>query len=110
LMDRADLAVGAPSSASWERCTVGLPAVLVTLADNQAVAERLLVEAGAATALGWHSMVTAADIERAVRALTADPIRVAAMSRAAATVTDGRGSERVVAVIETIVAQRSEAR
>ena len=47
-MDEADLAIGAASSASWERCTLGLPALLVTLADNQVAGERLLVEAGAA--------------------------------------------------------------
>ena len=100
LMDRADLAIGAASSASWERCTLGLPAVLVTLADNQVTAERLLVEAGAAQAIGWHTAIDAADIERVVRALIGDPGRVAAMSEAAARVTDGLGTERVVAAIE----------
>ena len=110
LMDEADLAIGAASSASWERCTLGLPALLVTLADNQVAAERLLVEAGAAVSIGWHDAVSAADIERAVRALRADPARVAAMSVAAAGVTDGRGTERVVAEIESIVATRMEAR
>ena len=110
LMDAADLAIGAASSASWERCTLGLPALLVTLADNQVAAERLLVEAGAAVSIGWHDAVRAGDIERAVRALRADPVRVAAMSVAAASVTDGRGTERVVAEIESIVASRMEAR
>ena len=105
-MDEADLAIGAASSASWERCALGLPALLVTLADNQVAGERLLVEAGAAESIGWHDAVTAADIERAVRALRADPGRVAAMSVAAAGVTDGRGTERVVAEIESIVATR----
>ena len=110
LMDEADLAIGAASSASWERCTLGLPALLVTLADNQVAAERLLVEAGAAVSIGWHHAVSAADIERAVRRLRADPVRVAAMSVAAAGVTDGRGTERVVAEIESMVATRMEAR
>ena len=32
LMAAADLAIGAPSSASWERCTLGLPSILVVLA------------------------------------------------------------------------------
>ncbi len=110
LMDEADLAIGAASSASWERCALGLPALLVTLADNQVVAERLLVEAGAAESIGWHHAVTAADIERGVRALRADPGRVAAMAAAAANVTDGRGTERVVTEIEAIAATRTEAK
>ena len=46
LMARADLALGAASSASWERCSLGLPALLVTMADNQVDAQRHLVEAG----------------------------------------------------------------
>lgn len=110
LMDEADLAIGAASSASWERCALGLPTLLVTLADNQVVAERHLVEAGAAESIGWHDAVTAADIEQAVRALRADPGRVAAMSAAAANVTDGRGTDRVVSAIEAVVATRTEAR
>jgi len=109
-MDAADLAVGAASSASWERCALGLPAVLITLADNQVAAERLLVDAGAAQAIGWHTTVTSNDIERAVRTLSADPARVAAMSVAAATVTDGAGTERVVEEIEAMVTGRLEAR
>jgi len=103
LMDHADLAVGAPSSASWERCTLGLPAVLLTLADNQVETARFLAEAGAAAALGWHTSVSAAEIERTVRELCADPDRVKAMSVAASAVTDGRGTDRVVAEIEAIV-------
>ncbi len=109
LMDRADLALGAASSASWERCSLGLPALLVTMADNQVDAERQLVEAGAALAIGWHTSVAAGDIERAVRAVCADPERVKAMSAAATRVTDGRGTERVVAEIEAIVVARAEA-
>ncbi len=108
LMDRADLAIGAPSSASWERCALGLPAVLVTMADNQADTARLLVEAGAAEAIGWHTTVSAPDIERTVRALCADPDRLKAMSIAAAGITDGRGTERVVAEIEAAVAATAE--
>jgi UDP-2,4-diacetamido-2,4,6-trideoxy-beta-L-altropyranose hydrolase len=110
LMDSADLAVGAASSASWERCALGLPAALVTLADNQVAAERLLVEAGAAQAIGWHTTVTATEIERAVRFLGEHPARVAAMSVAAAAVTDGAGTARVVDEIEAIVTGRLEAR
>jgi UDP-2,4-diacetamido-2,4,6-trideoxy-beta-L-altropyranose hydrolase len=100
LMDRADLAIGAPSSASWERCALGLPTILVELADNQVTVGEGLDRAGAAVRLGWHDRVTAADIRAAVEKLIGDPRRVAAMARAAASVTDGRGTERVVAEVE----------
>jgi UDP-2,4-diacetamido-2,4,6-trideoxy-beta-L-altropyranose hydrolase len=109
LMNGADLAIGAASAASWERCAVGLPAILITMADNQVPAERRLVEARAADAIGWHTTVSAVDVERAVRALSADPARVEAMSQAAALVTDGRGTDRVVAEIHAIVRRKSEA-
>ena len=110
LTDAADLAIGAPSSASWERCTLGLPTLMVVLADNQLGVERALVEAGAAMSLGWHTMVTARAIRDMVVVLQNEPGRVAAMARAAAGITDGRGTERVVAEIEALVADKAEAR
>lgn len=106
LMERADLAIGAPSSASWERCTLGLPAVLITLADNQLVVGQHLAEAGAAVSLGWQDAVTTTDIAAAVRALLDDPVRVARMSQVAAGITDGRGTARVVEIIETMTSGR----
>lgn len=100
LMDQADLAIGAPSSASWERCTLGLPTVLVTLADNQVLAARLLVDAGAAISLGWHDQVDEADIASALGVLMADPARLRAMASAAAKIADGLGTGRVADAIE----------
>jgi UDP-2,4-diacetamido-2,4,6-trideoxy-beta-L-altropyranose hydrolase len=108
LMAQADLAIGAPSSASWERCALGLPAILITLAENQLVVGRLLAEAGAAVSMGWHDSVTFEDIRAAVEALIEDPARVARMSQVAATITDGRGTERVVETIEMAMSGRKE--
>jgi UDP-2,4-diacetamido-2,4,6-trideoxy-beta-L-altropyranose hydrolase len=109
LMDRADLAIGAPSSASWERCALGLPTVLVALADNQSTVGRLLVERGAAVMAGWHATVSPAMIRDLIVSLSADPAHVREMSRAAAAVTDGHGTDRVVAEIERLAAARTEA-
>ena len=42
LMARADLAIGASGASSWERLCLGLPAIVLTMAENQrAIAEEL---------------------------------------------------------------------
>jgi len=104
LMERADLAIGAPGSASWERCTLGLPTVLVDLADNQVEGGRRLAERGAAIDLGRSETVGIADLEGALMELRDDPARLARMSAAAAAITDGRGTDRVADAIERLVA------
>lgn len=52
LMSRADLAFGAPGTASWERCTVGLPTMLILGAANQQANAHALATAGVAIVLG----------------------------------------------------------
>lgn len=42
LMVKADLAIGAAGATTWERCCLGLPALVITMADNQVpIAEEL---------------------------------------------------------------------
>jgi UDP-2,4-diacetamido-2,4,6-trideoxy-beta-L-altropyranose hydrolase len=52
LMAAADLAVGSGGGTAWERCALGLPTVLVVVADNQMPPARALAEAGAVRLLG----------------------------------------------------------
>ena len=52
LMANADLAVGAAGGTAWERCCLGLPTLMVTLADNQVPGAKALESAGAAVWLG----------------------------------------------------------
>lgn len=44
LMANADLAIGAAGSTTWERCCLGLPMVLIVLADNQQVIAKALAQ------------------------------------------------------------------
>ncbi|MDY0276416.1 MAG: UDP-2,4-diacetamido-2,4,6-trideoxy-beta-L-altropyranose hydrolase, partial [Desulfomicrobium sp.] len=42
LMVKADLAIGAGGATTWERCCLGLPTIVITLAENQVpIAEKL---------------------------------------------------------------------
>ena len=106
LMEAADVCVGAAGSASWERCALGLPAILVTLAQNQVEVATLLASAGAAVSLGWHEDVTDMTLAAAIRDLVEDSARLRSMSEAAATITDGRGTIRVADAFEEVAGIR----
>nr|WP_315043076.1 UDP-2,4-diacetamido-2,4,6-trideoxy-beta-L-altropyranose hydrolase [uncultured Moraxella sp.] len=51
LMANADMAIGAGGSTSWERCCLGVPALLLVLADNQSYLANVLHEKNAVVAL-----------------------------------------------------------
>jgi UDP-2,4-diacetamido-2,4,6-trideoxy-beta-L-altropyranose hydrolase len=103
LMSRADLAIGAGGSASWERCTLGLPAILLSVAANQRHNAASLASAGAALDLGDIAEAAAVEAARSALALLDDPGRLRAMSSRAAALCAGDGAERVADIVEKAV-------
>lgn len=95
LMAEADLAVGAGGTMSWERCAMGLPSVVVSIAGNQRSVCRTLAGKGAIHYLGHYDEVSDARIREAAGALLADVAARAAMAAAARALVDPRGAERV---------------
>lgn len=91
-MARADLAIGAGGGTALERCAVGLPSIIVILADNQRELAGALARAGAAFTLEQTDISVPA-LSALLGKLT--PPRLADMARKARGVTDGRGAERV---------------
>lgn len=93
IMASADLAIGAAGSTSWERCCLGLPTLMLVLADNQIEAAQALERAGAALLLGdvrdeyWMS--------RLAQVLPGLSIsELALLSQNAAAIVDGEGIGR----------------
>ena len=101
LMSDADLALGAGGSTTWERCALGLPAIVTSVASNQVEAARTLARHGAILYAGDAGDVGSADLRTAVRALVADPLRVKQMGIAARSVIgrDYEGATGVAAAI-----------
>lgn len=95
LMARADLAIGAAGTSSWERCCLGLPSLVVVTADNQAANARALETAGAIHSLGPIDDLAPEAITEGVLALERDAPRRVEMSRRAAAICDGQGARRV---------------
>lgn len=92
----ADVAVGAAGTTTWERACLGLPTVMVVIAENQRRIAEALEGAGAAALAGDWLTVSPYAIATELRRLIESPERRSAMRRAAMRLTDGKGSVRVV--------------
>lgn len=97
LMRRADLSIGAGGVMSWERCCLGLPAIVVDIAENQVGALTALADAGAVQYLGAAASVTSETLGDAILALLDNPVRSKALGEAAFALVDGEGRSRVCA-------------
>jgi UDP-2,4-diacetamido-2,4,6-trideoxy-beta-L-altropyranose hydrolase len=99
-MQWADLAVCAGGSTCWEMAFMGLPNVILSLAENQIPIAESLEAAGCSIHAGWHETVTEADLTTAIENVLADDAERAKMSRLGCELVDGKGGDRVVAVLE----------
>ena len=97
LIAQADLAIGAGGSSNWERCALGLPAVVTILAENQAPIAQALGRAGIIVNLGWSYDLQAADYADALITLNHD--RLATMSEKAFALVDAKGAGRMADVL-----------
>ena len=46
LISKCDLAIGAAGTTAWERCCLGLPSIIITIADNQTAVAEGAIECG----------------------------------------------------------------
>jgi UDP-2,4-diacetamido-2,4,6-trideoxy-beta-L-altropyranose hydrolase len=99
LMQAADLCIGAGGSSSWERCCLGLPSVVLAVADNQVEVARALSDHGCLNYLGRAAEVTAASLAQALSDLLRDAAALGAMAERSATLVDAQGSERVAQLL-----------
>lgn len=80
LMSTATLMIGAGGSTHWERCALALPALVVTLAENQVASTLCLAAAGACGYLGSGEDLTVAKLCIAIEQLLAEPEQLQQMS------------------------------
>lgn len=94
LMADSDLAIGAAGGTAWERCTLGLPTLLLVLAENQKSGALALQKAGAA--LMVQDIDELHDLLAPLTGIAGKPVALLQLSNAAASLTDGKGVMRVV--------------
>jgi UDP-2,4-diacetamido-2,4,6-trideoxy-beta-L-altropyranose hydrolase len=95
----ADVAVSAGGSTCWEMAFMGLPNLVLILAENQRGNAHGLDAQGVAMSLGWGHEARADDIAGLLGRLILDPDRRQAMSASGKQLVDGLGARRVVDVL-----------
>lgn len=95
LMARAAVYVGAGGSTNWERCCLGLPGAIVSVADNQVGVCAALEDAGCHVYLGDAVSTTPEAMATAAFALLRAPSWRARLADRSAALVDGHGAERV---------------
>lgn len=106
LMAACDLAIGAGGHSSWERCCLGMPSLVVEIADNQRDVIGGLLSSGAVLSVGQGPVPDPASVAAAVSSLATDEMMRVEMSRRAARLCDGLGARRLLGEIRPVLDAR----
>lgn len=98
LLASADLAIGASGATSWERLCLGLPSIVVVLADNQRPIAEGLQRHGFADWIGEAADVTSDSFASAISAAISKA-KSGTLPRPSADIVDGFGASRVCAAL-----------
>jgi UDP-2,4-diacetamido-2,4,6-trideoxy-beta-L-altropyranose hydrolase len=94
LMAESDLAIGAAGGTAWERCSLGLPSLVLVQAQNQLLGALALQNAGAAVVMESHLQISSFVEQLQIDTFAKEML--SKLSMAAALVTDGEGCKRAV--------------
>lgn len=99
LLNETDLAIGAAGGSVWERCCLGVPSIVVSVARNQDPGLRRLGEMGAAFVVepqARNPETSAVAIADALRFALVSPLALRRQSKLAGELVDGQGAVRVM--------------
>ncbi|MCK4462656.1 MAG: UDP-2,4-diacetamido-2,4,6-trideoxy-beta-L-altropyranose hydrolase, partial [candidate division Zixibacteria bacterium] len=107
MMARADLAIGGGGTTIWERCCLGLPSLVIVIAQNQAESTAFLDNKGIIHSLGEHENVTHQQIYKAIKEFNMTPSRLREISGMGLELVDGKGSQRVEQLVTEFMFEQS---
>jgi UDP-2,4-diacetamido-2,4,6-trideoxy-beta-L-altropyranose hydrolase len=105
LMNRSDLVIGAGGTNTWERASLGLPAITISVAHNQLEVSASMAKAGAICDLGWHEEVTVERLCDAIHSLLNDPSRLLAMGERSYTIMGEDSGTCITTFIEKLMGE-----
>jgi len=99
LMAEADVAISAAGSTCWELCLLGLPAMLMDIAENQTAVARELERLGCAVHLGDRDSISATTIANHLERLLDSQDLRRSLSQRSRQLVDGGGARRVASIL-----------
>jgi UDP-2,4-diacetamido-2,4,6-trideoxy-beta-L-altropyranose hydrolase len=105
LMAQADMAISAAGSTCWEMCLLGLPSILLDVADNQIPIAIELERRACALYAGSGSRVARDELATSLESLLASREKRQFMSQRSRQLVDGMGAERVVSAMRGTVCE-----
>lgn len=99
LLATSDLAIGAGGISNWERMCLGVPSIIVDIAENQREICIELARAGLIEHIGSSHLISPLDIEHAVEKLISREDLRKQYSRQGQITVDGLGTNRVVEIL-----------
>jgi UDP-2,4-diacetamido-2,4,6-trideoxy-beta-L-altropyranose hydrolase len=99
LMARSDLAISAGGGTCWELALMGIPSLLVILAENHRLIVEGLADLNIGINLGWYQTLIPSSISNEITHLLENRDRLDTMSKKALKLVDGYGCKRVISQI-----------
>lgn len=105
IMLNCDIAISSCGSTLYELCACGTPTLGFILADNQELIAKSMSEEGYIRLWGWHNEIVDRQMVDSLKAIVSDYETRRIMSEKQQQLVDGRGAERVVKEIESVLAE-----
>ena len=102
----ADIGVTTAGTSCWEMCLLGLPLITVTAAENQKQVGELLDRDRLSHHLGWYQDIDAKQIALSITDLLKSRPQRHTFSINQRNLVDGKGAERVLALIEILTLKK----
>jgi UDP-2,4-diacetamido-2,4,6-trideoxy-beta-L-altropyranose hydrolase len=94
-----DLMIGAGGVTQWERSCLGIPGIILSIADNQTKVAQNIAAAGAGIYVGWHEDVQIEKIKHTLRNLIDNFSLRQSIAQTSYNLNDGNGAKRITEIL-----------
>ena len=99
ILKDVDVAIGAGGTATWERCALGVPSFVITIAENQKQIAAEMHKQGYIKLLGNCDDINSSILEKILTDIANNRIEIEEWSQYCLTLVDGLGAKRVAEIL-----------